>query len=77
MLMIPAIPPDKRRGNKRGRNSALVLKELAIRKAKIKNKNKERKLSAGSKGCPQKEISGQREKTEENKKERKIKRREI
>ena len=74
--MIPAIAPAKSRGNNRGRNSVFVSKELIMRKAKIKKEKKVRKLSATSKGRPQKEALGQRENRQENKRERKIKEKE-
>ena len=74
--MIPQIPPDKRRGNNRERNSFFVSRELIMRKAKIKKEKKKRKLSATSKGRPQKEALGQRENRQENKRERKIKEKE-
>ena len=47
-----------------------------MRKAKIKKEKKVRKLSPTSKGRPQKEAFGQREKRQENKRERKIREKE-
>jgi len=74
--MIPQIPPAKSKGNNRGRNSVFISKELIMRKAKIKKEKRVRKLSATSKGRPQKEAFGQREKRQENKREKKIREKE-
>jgi hypothetical protein len=67
--------PESKIKNKRKRNSDFFSKELATKKAKIKNKPMFKKLSTKSSESPKKENFGTEEKTEEIKIERKIKRR--